>query len=629
MTTEVQENKEIKESTPKYDERLMMGNYAVVQGLLEAGVGFTAAYPGTPSTEIQVQLAKLHDKGQIYFEYSVNEKVAFEMAAAAALSGVRSAVVMKHVGVNVASDPMMALAYFGVQAGMVIIAVDDPGCQSSQNEQDSRHWGKFGHIPVFEPSNSQEIKDMLATIYELSEKYNILCMMRLTNFTSLSTSLVKYRPVEEKLNWSGEFVKQIKYMIPARYLFHKELHKTLNKLVEDPVFEQFIDVQNENASSDKVIITHGAVFPIIEYMTKLYELDVPIVRIRAIHPLNRKRLADIIKNYKYVYVVEELEPYLENEIFSIVGEYKLNVEVFGKDKLQVPQEGAIRPDALVEAFTRIKADPSDENKFQPLPEPSPLPQIFGREELLIPRTLPRLCDGCSHRGAFYSIKQATGEDFVIPSDIGCYALGQVPPVEVGDFWLCMGGGIGTALGLSKVTGKKVVAIIGDGTFFHAGMPPLLDAVMYNHNIMVAILNNSLTAMTGGQPTASSEKWKRKDFHHVDIEAVVKGLGVKWVRSVDAINVKENVKIVKEALAYEGPSVVIFNGQCVVEKLRLAKTPIKPLSIDQDKCIRCGNCLIDLACPSIIKDEEGRIVINPATCTACYACVNVCPVGAIK
>ena len=628
MTSEVQEEKKVSSVSSSSAEKLMMGNHAVVQGLLEAGVGFTAAYPGTPSTEIQVQLAKLHDKGQIYFEYSINEKVAFEVSAAAALSGVRSAVIMKHVGVNVASDPMMALAYFGVQAGMIVVAVDDPGCQSSQNEQDSRFWGKFGHIPIFEPSTSQEIKDMIPKIYELSERYNMLCMLRLTNFTSLSTSNVKYRPVEEKLNWSGEFVKQIKYMIPARYILHKDLHKRIKQLTEDPDFNQFVELKHNSFSSEKIIITHGAVYPIIEYMCNLHELDIPILRIAAIYPLNKQKIVDILKDYKYVYVVEELEPYLENEILSIVGKYKLDVKVFGKEELQIPYENSIRPDALQEAFTRIKADPHDKTKFQPLPEPSPLPQIFGREEPLLPRTLPRLCDGCPHRGAFYSIKRATEEDFIIPSDIGCYALGQAPPVEIGDYWLCMGGGVGTALGMSKVNGKKVIAIIGDGTFFHAGMPALLDAVIYNHNITVAILNNSLTAMTGGQPSAASENWKRKDFNHVDIEQIVRGLGVKWIKSVDVVNAKENVKVVKEALEYNGPSVIIFNGECVIEKLRRQKTPIKPLSIDQSLCIKCGNCLVDFACPSIVKEGD-KIVIKQDTCTGCSICANLCPVDAIK
>ncbi|MHA1205706.1 MAG: thiamine pyrophosphate-dependent enzyme [Candidatus Heimdallarchaeaceae archaeon] len=610
------------------EEALFMGNHAVVQGLLEAGVGFTAAYPGTPSTEIQVRLAKLHEKGQLYFEYSVNEKVAFEVSAAAALSGVRSAVIMKHVGVNVASDAMMALAYFGVQGGMVIVAVDDPGCQSSQNEQDSRFWGKFAHIPVFEPSTPQEIRDFIPKIYDLSEKYNMLCMLRMTNFTSLSTGIVKHRPVEEKLSWNGEFVREIKYQIPARYLLHKGLHKSLKELVKDPLFDEFISLKESSSSSERLIITHGAIYPIVEYMAELYNFDGDILKIGAIFPLNEEKIAEIVKKYKYVYFVEELEPYLETEILAIIGRNNLNVTVLGKEKLQIPYENSLRPDALKEAFSRIVADPNDDSVFYEIPDPSPLPKIFDSEELLIPRTLPRLCDGCSHRGAFYSIKKATGEDFIIPSDIGCYALGQVQPVDVGDYWLCMGGGLGTALGMSKVNGKKVIAIIGDGTFFHAGMPALLDAVEYNHNITLAILDNSLTAMTGGQPSPSSTTWKRKDFNPINLEEVVKGLGVKWIKSVQAINVKENVKIVKEALEYQGPSVLIFKGECIVNKLRNMKTPVKPLSIDQELCTRCGNCLIDFACPSIVK-EDGRIIIKQDTCTGCGYCAMVCPVNAIK
>jgi indolepyruvate ferredoxin oxidoreductase alpha subunit len=595
---------------------------------LEAKVGLTAAYPGTPSTEIQMQLYRLSQEGQLYFEFSVNEKVALEIAGAASMSGVRSAVIMKHVGMNVASDPLMALAYFGVLGGMVIIVVDDPGCLSSQNEQDSRFWGKFAHLPILEPSTSQEVKDTIVKAYELSEKYNMIFFVRLTNYTSLNTSEVEMTPVEEKLGKDGQFVKDVKYLIPARYIYHKELHGKLHAISEDATFQAFNELKFSDSTSDKLVITQGAIYPMVEYARNYVDVDVPILKISAIHPISERQIVELLKKYKYVYFIEELETIVEDEISSIIGRNNVNVKVFGKNKLAIPQENRILPDLLLHPFKLIASDPEDPKTWDfKLPESSPYPQVFDREGILVPRTLPRLCDGCSHRGAFHSIKQAIKADYILPSDIGCYALGQVSPVEVGDYWLCMGASIGTAIGQSLVNEKPVIAIIGDGTFFHAGIPPLIDAVMYDHNITVAILNNRLTAMTGGQPSPSSTEKKTKTQKEIDIEQLVRGIGVNWVKSVAVENVQENTKLLKEAIEYEGPAVMIFSGDCIVELLRhnldLGQAPY----VDQEACIYCGICYIDFACPSIVK-KDGKIEIREETCTACNICIDICPHDAI-
>ena len=621
-------DKDLKRSSEEKETQLLMGNRAVVQGLLEAKVGLTTAYPGTPSTEIQMLLYRLSQKGQLYFEFSVNEKVAFEIAGAAAMSGVRSAVIMKHVGMNVASDPLMALSYFGVIGGMVVIVVDDPGCLSSQNEQDSRFWGKFAHLPILEPSTSQEVKDTIVKAFELSEKYNMIFFVRMTNYTALNTSEVEKVVIEEKMKRDGHFVKDVKYLIPARYIYHKELHGKLLAIGEDPVFQSFNELKFSDSASDKLVITQGAIYPMVEYARNYVGVDVPILKVSAIHPFSEKQIVSLLKRFKYVYFIEELETYIEDEITSIIGKHNLNIKVFGKNKLGIPQENRLPPDLMLHPFKLIASDPDDEQTWNfKLPESSPYPQVFERDGLLIPRTLPRLCDGCSHRGAFQSIKQAVKADYILPSDIGCYALGQVSPIEIGDFWLCMGASIGTAIGHSLVHKKPVIAIIGDGTFFHAGIPPLIDAVLYDHNITVAILNNRLTAMTGGQPSPSSTVKKAENQNEIDIEQVVRGIGVKWVKSVAAENVQENTKLLKEAIEYEGPAVMIFSGNCVVELLRhnfdLGQAPY----VDQEACIYCGICYIDFACPSIVK-KDGRIEIREETCTACNICVDVCPHDAI-
>ncbi|MHA1721148.1 MAG: thiamine pyrophosphate-dependent enzyme [Promethearchaeota archaeon] len=609
---------------------LLMGNNAVVQGILESNVGFATSYPGTPSTEIQMGLYRLARKGIIYHEFAVNEKVAMEMAGAASLSSVRSVVVMKHVGMNVASDAFMALAYFGVKAGLVIIVVDDPGCQSSQNEQDSRFWGKFSHLPILEPSTGQEIKDTIKKAYEISEKYNLLVFVRLTNFTALNTTVVNKKAHPSKFKWKGEFLPDIKYALPARYVLHKELHGNLDLLSKDSTFRSLNILHFPDQKATKLIITQGSLYPMVEYLRDKYKLGIPILQISTIYPMNTEDIVGFLKNIKYVYFIEELEQYIENEISAIIGKNQLQIKIIGKNELLIPQENKISPDNLKEAFIRIGADPTDPKTFIPgPPSPPPYPQLYEREDLLIPRTLPRLCDGCPHRGAFYVIDQTTHAGTVIPSDIGCYALGQIPPVDVGDFWLCMGASIGTANGFAITNDKPVVAIIGDGTFFHSGIPPLLNAVLYDHKITVAILNNHLTAMTGGQPSASTPEYYAPEQNPANIEQIVKALGVKYVKSVRVEDVKENLKIFKEALKFDGPSVVIFTGECMIERLRLQKIPEGSYSIDQDACIRCGKCLIDLACPSIIKDQENRIIINPESCSSCGICANVCPVGAIK
>ncbi|HUU78346.1 MAG TPA: indolepyruvate ferredoxin oxidoreductase subunit alpha, partial [candidate division Zixibacteria bacterium] len=295
---------EIIEKTQK--KQLMLGNKAVVQGLLEANVGFAAAYPGTPSTEIQMELYKLARKGQLYFEFSVNEKVAAEIAGAAALSGVRSALILKHVGFNVASDTLMALAYFGVKAGMVVIVVDDPGCLSSQNEQDSRLWGKLSHLPVIEPSTIQEVKDCISIAYRLSEKYNTIFLVRLTNFTALNTSEVEFTPINKKLNWDGKFEKDVQHIIPARYILHKGLHEKLELLQDDEMFLQFNSlITKKEENSEKLIVTQGVTYSIVNYLLEHLKIEIPVFKVNAIYPLSEKQWIELLANYKYLYFIEE------------------------------------------------------------------------------------------------------------------------------------------------------------------------------------------------------------------------------------------------------------------------------------------------------------------------------------
>jgi indolepyruvate ferredoxin oxidoreductase alpha subunit len=585
----------------------MLGNEAAVQGILEADISFITGYPGSPSTEIQKKLYKLSQKGQVFFRYALNEKIALENAAAAALSGIRSAVIQKHVGLNVASDALMTLAYFDFLAALVIIVVDDPGCLSSQNEQDSRLWGKFAHLPIFEPSSVQEIKDIIMKAVDVAEKYTTVSIIRLTHITALSTAEVEYTPINEKLNWKGKFVKNYNFLNPERFRLHKKTHDELRQISLDESFNALNTIIGKyDSKSEKLIITHGSAYPIVKYMNELTQTNLPILNIRAIHPLNEDQISAFISNFKYIYFIEELESYLEDEIASIIGHLNLDVKIYGKKELEIPEENRLIPDVLHEAFLRIKFDPKETEIFDRKVEDQ-LDYLtkYRTDDLIIPKTIPQLCAGCPHRGAYQTIQKAIDVfENIIPSDVGCYSLGQVPPIEIGDFWLCMGGSIGTAIGFSLTNEKSVIAIIGDGTFFHAGISPLIEAVLYNHNITVAILNNSIVGMTGGQPSPTS----KDDFvgKYVEMEEFIKKMGVKFVRSVNVKNIRDNVKIFKEAVAYNGPSVVIFNGQCAIQSLRKGRIP-KPSYIDQKICTKCGNCLIDFACPAINKINNEIII----------------------
>ncbi|NHJ87615.1 MAG: hypothetical protein FK734_19295 [Asgard group archaeon] len=607
---------------------LFLGNEAAVQGILEAGIAFITGYPGSPSTEIQKELYKLSQKKQVFFRYALNEKIALENAAAAALSGINAAVIQKHVGLNVASDALMTLAYFDYPAGLVIIVVDDPGCLSSQNEQDSRFWGKFAHLPVFEPSTVQEIKDFVVKAVNIAKKYHTVSIIRMTHLTALSTAEIEYTPKKEKLDWKGNFVKSYRFLNPERYQLHKEMHKKLERISQDEIFTELNSIiGNFDSKTEKLIVTHGSIFPVVNYMNKFTQTNLPILNIRAIHPLNKEQISSIISNFKYIYFIEELETYLEDEIASIIGHENLNVKIFGKQLLEIPEDNRIIPDVLHEAFLRIKFDPNNSEIFKRKIE-NQLEYLtkYRTDDLLIPKTLPQLCTGCPHRGAYQAIQKAINTfDFIVPSDVGCYSLGQVPPIEIGDFWLCMGGSIGTAIGFSLTNDKPVIAVIGDGTFFHAGISPLIEAVLYNHNITVAVLNNATIGMTGGQPSPSSNE----DFvgNYINLEEFIKRIGVKFVRSVNVENIRENSKIFKEAIAYEGPAVVIFNGECAIQQLRKGKVN-KPSYIDQKLCTKCGNCLIDFACPAIDK-ANNEFVINQETCVGCNICHDICLNNAIK
>lgn len=563
---------------------ILSGNEAIARGAYEAGVTFASAYPGTPSTEILENISKYHE---IYSEWSPNEKVAYEVAYGASLAGGRALVAMKHVGVNVAADPMMTSVYTGVNAGMVLISADDPSMHSSQNEQDNRRYAYFAKMPCLEPSDSQEAKDFLKIAFEISEKFDTPVMLRVTTRVCHSKSIVtldERREVPYR-EYKKDFVKYC--MLPSSARVRRvELEKRLAKLREYSNKSRLNKMEINNTEIG--IITNG-----ISYQhSKEAFPDASILKIGMSNPMPDELIREFAKKVKKLYVVEELEPYME-EFIRMLG-----IEIIGKEV--IPNIGELTPDIIRNAILGKKVT------FE-------LPKI--------PMRPPILCPGCPHRG-FFTITSKL--KLTVLGDIGCYTLGAYEPLSAIETCLCMGASISKAVGFAKAyKGKnknRVVAAIGDSTFIHSGITPLIDAVYNKANVVVCILDNETTAMTGHQEhPGTGRTLMGEETIKIDIEALCRSIGVPHVRVANPNNLKETEKVLKEELAFDGPSVIVFKAPCVVRDRTVWKKPLKVIS---EKCAACGECF-KIGCPAITKDKNGKAVVDPILCIGCGVCVQVC------
>ena len=567
----------------------MLGNQAVARGAYEAGVAVATAYPGTPSTEITEYIAKYDE---IYTEWSPNEKIALEVAIGASLAGGRAIVSMKHVGLNVAADPLFTVSYTGVNGGLVIVVADDPGMHSSQNEQDSRFYARSAHIPMLEPSDSQEAKDYIKCAFELSEKYDTPVIVRLTTRVAHSQSLVETaepQPITLK-----EYVKNPnKYvmmpgMAKARHIVVEQRMKRLTKDSYD------LDINKiEKGNSSIGIITSGVVY----HYAKEVLPEASYLKLGMIHPLPKDLILEFASKVDKLYVLEELEPVIEEQIKS------WGIQVSGKELFSV--QGEYTANMIERA---IKG--STVNMKQ-------------KEEL--PNRPPVLCPGCPHRAVFYNLKKLK---LTAMGDIGCYTLGALPPLEGIDACVCMGASIGMAHGFEKARGrdfsKKVVGVIGDSTFIHSGIGGLID-IVYNKGVAtILILDNSITAMTGHQDNpATGYTIKGEMVPALDLVALVKATGIHNVRVIDPFNLKESEVAIREEIERDEPSVIIFKRPCAL----LDKSQASPLKINREKCTNCGFCL-KLGCPAIQKKDSG-MVINEALCNGCKLCTQVCRFNALE
>jgi len=606
---------------------LLLGNEAIARGILEAGIGIVTTYPGTPASEIGDSISAIAAQAGLYMEYSTNEIVAVEVAAGAANCGVRALTAMKHVGLNVASDLVMTLAYAGVRGGFVIVTADDPECYSSQNEQDNRFYALFSNLPCLEPSNPQEAKDMTISAIEISEKLELPVLLRTTTRTSHTRGSVVYGRLT-KPNLKGKFIKDVKrlVMVPANSRpKHGVLLKTLGMAKGISNMSLYNRVVLEGRDRKFGIISSSSAYNYTVEAADLLGIDVSVLKLGMIHPLPEKVIGEFLKKHEKIIVVEELEPYLEMQIKAIAKDCAPKVEIFGKmNRIYFPREGEFSIRTVTTGLAKItgRKSPINFNKID---------ERYTEVARDLPLRPPILCAGCPHRASFYVIKKAAGEEAIYTTDIGCYALGIAPPSNIGDIMICMGASIGTAQGIRRVTNAKTIAIIGDSTFFHAGIPGLINAVYNNHKIVVVILDNLSTAMTGHQPhPGTGITGMRSPTEKIRIEKVAEGCGVKNVKVVDPFKIKESEATLKEALQYPGPSVIVFRAPCALMVARERRRKSAEIMVCKitEKCTNCMACIKLLGCPALTVEEE-RASINEFLCVACGLCASVCPYDAIE
>ncbi len=576
--------------------RLMSGNEAIASAAWEAGVTFAAGYPGTPSTEVLEQLARYDE---INAHWSTNEKVAFEEGMGAALGGSRTMVTMKHVGLNVAADPFMVFPYAGTNAGFVVLVADDPGMYSSQNEQDSRYFAKIAKVPLLEPVDAADARAVTKTAFELSERFETPVMLRTTTRLAHTRGIVAGG---ERATVAGrKFSRKIsQYAIPVYARFRRpELERKLEDLrllaeeYQGNVVEEGVVEEGEPTIG---VVSHGIPYQYVKEVAP----GASVFRLGMLYPLPERRLKEFCARFDQVFVVEESEGFIQQEMASLgitntVGKERFtNVGELSADLVAAGLGGA------------------------------PTAGDFSQQATLLPRP-PVMCSGCSHRGVFSVLKKKR-KRLVITGDIGCYTLGCLPPFEAMHTTFCMGASIGNATGFSRAGEANVVAVIGDSTFMHGGLPGLVSAVYNRVPTTVILLDNGTTGMTGQQEHPGTGRTvKGDDAPAVDYEALVRAVGVEHVEVVDPWDLDQTRKAIEAGLAHPGPAVIIARGACTLLPTEKSKKRI-PYRVDAGDCIQCNKCLT-VGCPAIVLEDDYPVV-REWECTGCSVCAQVCPVDTI-
>ncbi len=589
----------------------VMGNAAIALGALSAGVGLVAGYPGTPSSEIIETVSKYPHEG-VHVEWSVNEKAALEVAASAALSGVRAIVTMKQMGLNVASDPLLCVNYVGVKGGLVIVSADDPGPISSQTEQDSRRFADFARVPVLDPASPEEAFRMVQDAFELSEKYATPVILRPTTRVCHA-----YASIEAPKHFAPKaaegFIKDSKkWVIFPRlsYLNHGRIEERNTEVAL--AFGKYAYNRAEGQPAAKAVVASGVSYAYVKECLK----DLPsvrFIRVATAFPFPESFLLEALQGAKEVLCFEELSPYIEEQLLKLAGRHRLDLRVSGKLDGTLPHNGEYSVELCAGALSRFLGIETN------------LKQIDVSDAPALPMRPPVLCAGCPHRASFYAVKQAMkGKKAVFCGDIGCYTLGNAQPLDMVDTCLCMGAGITMAQGFYHTDPEATCfAFVGDSTFFASGMTGVVNALYNDATMVLIVLDNSTTAMTGHQPhPGTGRNMMDSIVEKVDIESVLRGIGVQTVLTVDPLDHQKAVEAVKTCAEQKGVTAIIFRSPCVA----LSK-PKGKCTVDASRCIGCKKCVLEIGCPALVAGSS-KVSINRDLCTGCGLCAEICPVKAI-
>jgi indolepyruvate ferredoxin oxidoreductase alpha subunit len=605
---------------------VLLGNEALVRGIIEEGVAGVFTYPGTPSSEIPTTLyaakSLLKNIGyNLYLEWSTNEAVALESAYGFSFSGLRTVFVCKHVGLNVAADAFLTLVNAGVLGGLVMIVAEDPAMHSSQNEQDNRWYSKLANIPMFEPSDAKESKEMLKAAFELSEEFQTPVILRTVTRIAHSRADIPLNPIRYP-----EIPDEIKLDLDPRRFVCVPSNARQNKLrILDRMdkIDNFLTNSSWNTvesedNSDYVIITSGSAYTYTKEVLANLELKFPILKIGISHPFPHQIVKQFLERYpsSNVIIIEEADSILELFIKNLAFNNKFAGKILGREEGVTPHFGELTTRKLWESLAKIL-------NLNILP-----PSIHqAKEELLFTRP-PVLCPGCPHRATFYALNKAIPKRHrIVSTDIGCYTLGAAPPLNAGHVVICMGSSIGIGSGIAQIPNQEdpIIAVIGDSTFWHTGLPGLVNAVYNNSNLLLLVVDNSATAMTGFQPNPGEK---------LSIAESAKGVGVEYVATVSAFDPKETRKVIREAVATEGVAVIVSEGECRIQYVRREGLPDLTYVHENERCVGCHSCVNLIACPAIMwsdqQTEKGKIIprIDQALCARCGLCAEVCPYDVI-
>ncbi|MEW6266230.1 MAG: indolepyruvate ferredoxin oxidoreductase subunit alpha [Thermodesulfobacteriota bacterium] len=597
---------------------LLLGNEAIARGALEAGLAFASSYPGTPSSEVPDAFFQIFQEAGFHFEYAVNEKVALEAVAGAAVAGVRAMTTFKHVGLNVAADPLLTLAYLGVKGGMVIYNADDPSMFSSQNEQDNRYYARLADLPMLEPTDAQEMKDLTVYAFDLSEKLKLPVILRSTTRLAHTRGPVRLGPIRKPV-LRGEFVKAPFDLVPLPAVARR-LHQVL--LDKEA---QAREISNQSPYNQVIgqgpwgVIANGVAFNyVLDAVNDLGIQDqTSLLKLGWTHPLPDRLILSFLEGKEKVLIAEELEPVIEKEVKALAQDHGLTLPIKGKHPNLFSRLYEYQPALVRKTLAR----------FFEVPYRGPEPVDTSAVPAL-PNRPPNLCPGCPHRMTYYALKKAVDPEAVFPNDIGCYTLGILPPLFMADFQIGMGSSASSSCGFAQVLDRKIVAFIGDSTFFHSGLTGLVNGLHNNHNFTLVIMDNGTTAMTGHQPHPGLDTaLAGLPQTQVDIVSAVKGLGVKHVTVVKPRNLKKTQEEAAKALAFPGLSVIDSQEICPLYGRRFQKTKPPVFTVDRNKCRGHRVCINEFACPAFYLDGE-RAAIDENLCLGCAVCVQVCPERAI-